>query len=518
MNKRVPAAAIVIATLIAGCATAPESGGTAAPTTQPAPTARAVPGGALTAEARVVPARHAALSVPSGGIVAEVLVAEGDQVAAGQPLLRLDRARAEAEVARAEAEVAQAEAAYAKLQGSAPAAEIAAAEAHLRAAQAQLRQTSGSVTEADRAAAQAQLAQARAHLAELQAGPKRADLQAATAALAQAQANLTTQRDQLSAAKTTAQIQLERVGSELTQAQSNYSTALQNWQYIQDTGQDPVTPWLGTDAKNGKKIPNKLADAQRQQYYDAFVQAEAAMHSAEAAVQQAQVAAEAARQAEVSGIQSAEQQLASAQASLDKLRAGADADELAASRAALASSQAGLERLGGDQRTGALDAAQAAVDQAQAQLELLRAGAPESELAVAAGDVQRARATLRLAQVAVAETELRAPFAGTIGSLDVRVGEYVASSTPAVQLADLSAWQLETTDLTERNIVRVREGGQASITFDAIPDLDLLGTVSGIRTLGENKQGDITYTVTIKLDRQDPRLRWNMTAAVVIAQ
>jgi hypothetical protein len=36
--------------------------------------------------------------------------------------------------------------------------------------------------------------------------------------------------------------------------------------------------------------------------------------------------------------------------------------------------------------------------------------------------------------------------------------------------------------------------------------------------LGENKQGDITYVVTITLDQQDPQLRWNMTAAVAIAQ
>ncbi|HEU5101190.1 MAG TPA: biotin/lipoyl-binding protein, partial [Roseiflexaceae bacterium] len=127
MNKLLPAVALALAAAIAGCATTPESGRAAAPTTQPAPTARAVPGGALTAEARVIPARHAALSVPSGGIVAEVLVAEGDRVAAGQALLRLDRARAEAEVAQAEAEVAQAEAAYKKLHGSAPAEEIAAA-------------------------------------------------------------------------------------------------------------------------------------------------------------------------------------------------------------------------------------------------------------------------------------------------------------------------------------------------------------------------------------------------------
>jgi HlyD family secretion protein len=57
---------------------------------------------------------------------------------------------------------------------------------------------------------------------------------------------------------------------------------------------------------------------------------------------------------------------------------------------------------------------------------------------------------------------------------------------------------------------------QATITFDAIPDLELHGAVSRIRPLGENKQGDITYAVTIQLDRQDPRLRWNMTASVTM--
>jgi HlyD family secretion protein len=513
--KRILIAVAVVLLLGAGCSTAPEGGGAAAPTTQPAPTTRVAAEGRLAAEARVVPVHSAALSLPSGGIVAEVLVAEGNQVQAGQVLLRLDRARAMATVAQAEAELAQAQATYEKLRGSASPEEIAAAEAELRAAQAQLRQMTGSVTPADRAAAQAQLQQAQAHLAELRAGPKRTDLQASAAALAQAQAELTTQRDQLSAAKTDAQLQMQQRVNDLTKAQAEQATAQRNWDYVQETGKDPNAV---IDPTTGKKVHLKLDDRQKQQYHDAAVQAEAAMHSAEVAIQQAQVAYDTARQAEVSGIQVAEQQVASAQANLDRLRGGADADEIAASRAEVASSQAGIDKLVGEQRTGALDAAQAAVDQAQANLDKLRAGASKDELAVAAAEVQSAQAALKLAQVAVAEAELRAPFAGTIAALDAQGGEYVAPGTPVVHLADLSAWQIETTDLTELNIVRVHEGSQATVTFDAIPGLELPGKVSSIRALGENKQGDITYVVTIKLDRQDPRLRWNMTAAVTIAQ
>ncbi len=475
-------------------------------------------GGALASEARVVPIRSAALSMPIGGVVAEILVAESDHVQAGQVLVRLNQSRSEATIAQAEAELAQAQAADQKLQSGTTPEQIRIAEAQLRAAQAQLRQATGGVTTADQAALAAQLSQAQAHLRTVQAGPTRTALQAAQAQLAQAQANLTTQRNQLSAAKTNARLQIERNTSELTKAQSNYAAALQNWRYVQETNQDPITPWLGIDPKTGEKIANKLGDAQREQYYAAYIQAEATMHTAEIAIQQAQVAYDVAHQTEESGIQAAEQQVAISQANLDKLRAGATADDLAAARAQVAISQANLSKLDGDQHSGTLDAAKAAVDQAEANLAMLQSGTSKDDLAAADAAVQRAQAALKLAQIGRADSELRAPFDGTIAAIDLNIGEYIALGTPIVQLADLTSWQIETTDLTERNIIRVHEGSQATITFDAIGGLELPGTVSHIRALGEAKQGDITYAVAIKLNQQDPRLRWNMTASVTIDQ
>jgi HlyD family secretion protein len=98
----------------------------------------------------------------------------------------------------------------------------------------------------------------------------------------------------------------------------------------------------------------------------------------------------------------------------------------------------------------------------------------------------------------------------------VEVGEQVAPGTAVAWLADLSAWEIETDDLTELNVVRVHEEDPVTISFDALPDLKLPGRVTAIKALGENKMGDITYTVTILPDRYDGRLRWNMTASVVI--
>jgi len=54
------------------------------------------------------------------------------------------------------------------------------------------------------------------------------------------------------------------------------------------------------------------------------------------------------------------------------------------------------------------------------------------------------------------------------------------------------------------------------LTFDAIEGLELPGTVVRIKSIGEEKRGDVTYTVVIEPDEQDPRLRWNMTALVTI--
>ena len=51
----------------------------------------------VTSDARAVPVHHVELSAPgAGGVVAEVMVAEGDTVTEGQPLLRLDDAQAKA--------------------------------------------------------------------------------------------------------------------------------------------------------------------------------------------------------------------------------------------------------------------------------------------------------------------------------------------------------------------------------------------------------------------------------------
>jgi energy-coupling factor transporter ATP-binding protein EcfA2 len=163
-----------------------------------------------------------------------------------------------------------------------------------------------------------------------------------------------------------------------------------------------------------------------------------------------------------------------------------------------------------------IDVAAAEVRRAQAQLALLQAGTRPETIAVAESDVAVAKANLKQAQEALVQTELRAPFAGIVAAIVPTMHEFVASGSAFVRLADISAWEIETTDLSDLGVARVREGDPVEITFDGIPGLELTGRVMRIQGFGESKQGDIVYKVTIKPDRQDPRFRWNMTASVTI--
>ena len=212
----------------------------------------------------------------------------------------------------------------------------------------------------------------------------------------------------------------------------------------------------------------------------------------------------------------AQAEVAAAQADLDKLQR-VDPDQLAAAQAKAASTQADLDRLQGAQREGSLAAAQAGVEIAQAALSQLTARPAKSALSQAVSDVEQAKVALKEAELALAQATLRAPIAGTVAQLNLKAGEVLTTTRPALIIADLSAWQIETTDLSELSIGDIKPGDVTKITFDALPDFEMTGKITQIKSIGTNKQGSITYTVVVTPDKQDQRLRWNMTASVSIA-
>jgi HlyD family secretion protein len=158
--------------------------------------------------------------------------------------------------------------------------------------------------------------------------------------------------------------------------------------------------------------------------------------------------------------------------------------------------------------------AQAALDEAIADYDA-DGEAPDADLVTAAAArLETAKAALAAAQAASEQLVLRAPFAGVITEMELKAGEFISAGQPSVTVADLTAWIIETEDLTELDVVKLQNGQPASISLDALPDAALNGSVTAIADTYGQRQGDITYRVTIRLANAPADMRWGMTAQV----
>lgn len=193
--------------------------------------------------------------------------------------------------------------------------------------------------------------------------------------------------------------------------------------------------------------------------------------------------------------------------------------QLQSARDATQAAQAQLAALKTGSLSNLADAAQnkaasAEVTAAQVQLDQLKAEADGQAVDTYGAAIQQAQAALLSAQQSLSQTEIRAPFAGTVVQIDLNLGEQVAAGSPAVVLADLSSWRVETKDLTEIKVPLVKVGQAVVVTLDALPDVELKGTVESISGVSQLNGGDVVYPVKINLIDNDPRLRWGMTAVV----
>ena len=65
--------------------------------------------------------------------------------------------------------------------------------------------------------------------------------------------------------------------------------------------------------------------------------------------------------------------------------------------------------------------------------------------------------------------------------------------------------------LNEIDMAKVQVGDDATLTFDALPDLTLSGKVIEVDPIGIESQGVVSYTIKISLDKNDERLKPGMT-------
>jgi HlyD family secretion protein len=264
--------------------------------------------GSVVADARVVPVQAAALTLTAGGIVAEVLVAEGEQVDAGQLLLRLVDAQARVGVAQAQAGLQRAQAQLAQLTAGARPEAVAAAQAALDAAISRYERLAAASLPGSIADAEARLAEAQADLAQVLEGPSDQRMIRARAEVAAAEADL-------------------------RQAQSAYNQV--RWRA--DIGALPEAAELQKATIDFEAAQAELADLEA-----GATQAEIA--SASAQVRRARAQLETVQASQPSDLGEAEANVRASQAQLDQLLAGSRAEEVAAAEAEVAAATATLQQ------------------------------------------------------------------------------------------------------------------------------------------------------------------------------
>jgi HlyD family secretion protein len=168
-----------------------------------------------------------------------------------------------------------------------------------------------------------------------------------------------------------------------------------------------------------------------------------------------------------------------------------------------------------------LDAEYAQAEQAmlaaQRAWEKVQNGGPDPDaLALAEAAYSNAQAQVSAAQQALDNLTVHAPYNGTITHIYPRLEEFLAPGQPAIELGDLAALQVETTDLNEIDVARISPGSTASITFDALPDVRVDGRIESIAARSSSGAG-VNYRVVVSLDEIPDRLLWGMTAFVDIA-
>ena len=141
---------------------------------------------------------------------------------------------------------------------------------------------------------------------------------------------------------------------------------------------------------------------------------------------------------------------------------------------------------------------------------------PREVFLKAQAQADQAKAAWDTASATLAQSTLTAPFDGVVVDVSVIPGELVQSDQVVITLADLNDLQITTTDLSERDIARVKIGQTVNISIEALSQT-LSGKVVRISPISETVGGDVVYPVTIQLDEQPDGLLWGMSAEVEIS-
>jgi len=265
----------------------------------------------ISASGSLAAERTQPLTFSTSGTVAEVLVKEGDVVAQGQVLARLDTKDLELSVKQAQAALQVSESSLARTRKSPSKEEIAAAQAAVEAAKASLKDLQTGPTNAEVASAKAAVEAAKANLKDLKAGPSARDIRLADLAIAQARNSrwgIQANRDSVRAVPGTSQGAKDQAESQVLNAEIQVEIAQINREKLNDPSKASAIKPAESQLAQAESTLDKLTSAPK-----------------------------------ASSIKSAESQLVQAESTLARLLSTPSQEDIAQAEAQVAQARIGVE-------------------------------------------------------------------------------------------------------------------------------------------------------------------------------
>lgn len=140
----------------------------------------------------------------------------------------------------------------------------------------------------------------------------------------------------------------------------------------------------------------------------------------------------------------------------------------------------------------------------------------DDEIRTAELNVKSKKATLQNAKDDLNNCYIYANLTGIISSINITSGENVSSGTSVVTIITNS--KIASITLSETDIVGIKVGNKAIVTFDAIEELEIEGNVLQVDASGSTNSGVVSYGIEIAFDTDNENVKPGMSVSATVVK
>jgi multidrug resistance efflux pump len=207
-------------------------------------------------------------------------------------------------------------------------------------------------------------------------------------------------------------------------------------------------------------------------------------------------------------------EIAKAEADLELAKAELEKSKLGSHPALIKEAESKVELARAERPIGVEEesAKIANVNSALARLEYLKSLPIPEDIKLAEAEVDRREVALEAARLSLNQTFLISPIEGNVVKIFIKEYEYAGIGEPIVRISNLKNLQVDVV-VDSFEIGNIKLGDNATIRFDVIPNLEILGEVIFIKPEDLDRMSG-NFIVTLSLPDQPEEISLGMMAYV----